>query len=365
MSRRTREPRRVTLDFSGSDLGAEGRYDLSAAVAVGDDLWLGTDEGTCLLRLRRIARDRWAEAVAVPLEELVALPGAEDDEIDVEGVDVEGGWLWVTGSHSAVRKKPDDELPPPKRLRRLARTSRAGNRHLLARLPLVPGADGRGALVREAAGPDGETRRAARLPGTRKGDDLTRALRDDPHVGPFLDVPGKDNGFDVEGLAVHGDRVWLGLRGPVLRGHAVLLALHPGRDGDDPQALKLRRCGPRGRRYEKFFLDLAGLGVRELCAHGDDLLVLAGPTMVLDGRCAVFRWRDARHARGDALVPRDALAVVLELPYGHGDDEGVEHPEGLALVDDDGAKALLVVHDAPAASRTRGEAVHADLYALD
>lgn len=358
------EPRRVTLDFSASDLSTERRFDLSAAVAVGDDLWLGTDEGTCLLRLRRVAPDRWAEAVAVPLEGLLELAGDDGDEIDVEGIDVEDGWLWVTGSHSVVRKKPDDDLKPEHRIRRLARTTRRGNRHLLARVPLVTGDDGRGALVREVVGGDGAARIAARLPGKPKRDALTRVLRDDPHLGFSIDVPGKDNGLDVEGLAAHGERVWLGLRGPVLRGMAVILGLHPDAARDDDEALRLRRCGPDGRRYEKFFLDLFGLGVRELTADGDDLLILAGPTMVLDGRCAVLRWRDARHARGDALVERDALQVVLELPYGRGGDESVEHPEGLALVDDGGVRSLLVVHDSPAASRTHAGVVHADLYPL-
>jgi hypothetical protein len=356
--------RPVTLDFAGSADGAEGRRDLSAAVADGDALWLGSDEGTCLVRLRRVAEDRWADAIDVDLSDLVALPGAAGDEIDIEGIDVAGGWMWVAGSHSAVRRKPDEALPAAKRLRRLARTTRKGNRHLVARLPLVPDASGLDTLVRETLGDDGVRRHAARLPGTRSRDALTRALRDDPHLGDWLRVPGKDNGFDVEGLAVHGERLWLGLRSPVLRGMAVVLATHPGADADDPAALRLRRCSPGGRRYEKFFLDLYGLGVRELCVDGDDLLILAGPSMVLDGRCTVLRWKDARHARGDALVARDALEVVLELPYGRGGEERVDHPEGLALVGDDDGRALLVVHDAPDGQRQRGTAVTADLYPL-
>ncbi|MDF1504396.1 DUF3616 domain-containing protein [Roseisolibacter sp. H3M3-2] len=353
MRNRVDPPRPVTLDFSGSAAAEAGRHDLSAATADGDTLWLGSDEGTCLVRLTRVADDRWGDAVDVDLANLVDLPGAADDEIDVEGIDVSGGALWVTGSHSVVRRKPDEELSPAKRLRRLARTSRKGNRHLVARLPLVADAAGR-----PLPGPG-----ARRLPGTRSRDALTRALRDDPHLGAWLDVPGKDNGFDIEGLAVHGERLWLGLRSPVLRGTAVILALHPADDPDDAAALRLRRCGPGGRRYEKFFLDLYGLGVRELCADGDDLLVLAGPSMVLDGRCTVLRWRGARHARGDAFVTRDALEPVVELPYGHGDEERVDHPEGLALlVEDRGGPALLVVHDSPAAGRARGSTVVADLY---
>ena len=363
----TRPSRTVTLDFAGSEATTDGRRDLSAVARVGDDLWLGSDEGTCLIRLTRVADDRWACATAVPLDALLDLPGGADDEIDVEGLHAGGGWPWVVGSHGAARKAADEELAPKERLRRLARVTRKGNRHLLARLPLVPAVEGAGGhtLAREApADGSASPRRAARLPGGRSSNRLTDALSDDRHLGPSLVVPGKDTGFDVEGLAVHGDRVWLGLRGPVLRGLAVVLAIAPCPDTDEAEALRLRRCGPKGRRYEKFFLDLSGLGVRELCAHGDDLLILAGPTMQLDGRATVLRWRGAAHARGDAIVDRRDLERVLDLPYGRGDDEGVDHPEGIAILEEDGAPALLVVHDSPAAQRERGAAVQADLYPL-
>ncbi len=354
----TPEPRQVVLDFTGVAATAE-RRDVSAVTAAGEHLWIGTDEGTRLVRLTRLAPDRWGEAVSVPLDTLVSLPSGADDEIDVEGLDASDGWLWVVGSHSIRRRTPGDEGTPEERLARLAETTRKGNRHLLARVPLAPD----GGAVRAAIDAEGATRPAARLRGGRARDALTRALRKDPHLAPFLDIPGKDNGFDVEGLAVDGERCWLGLRGPVLRGLAVVLAIEPrpARDRDD--ALRLRRCGPDGRRYEKFFLDLAGLGVRELCLHGDDLLILAGPTMPLDGRAVVLRWRDARHARGDALVEREALEVVLELPYGRGVDEGVEHPEGIAVVGD-ARPALLVVHDSPDPRRLRGDALLADAYPL-
>ncbi|GLC27030.1 DUF3616 domain-containing protein [Roseisolibacter agri] len=363
-----RQPRQVTLDFSGvaqSDAHAGAHLALSAVACVGDQLWFGADEGTALLRLTRVAPDRWADAVPVPLETLLTLPGDADDEIDVEGIDACDGWLWVTGSHGIRRRKPAKDAPDAERIARLARTSRRGNRHLVARLPLVAQDDAgrRHDVVRAVTAADGVVRRAARLPGTRTRDRLTAALRRDAHLAPFLDIPGKDNGFDVEGLAADGDRLWLGLRGPVLRGRAVVLAVTLDGDADD-DTLRLRRASPDGRRYERFFLDLFGLGVRELCWHGDDLLVLAGPTMALGGRCVVVRWRGARRARGDAMVDRDALTVVHELPYGAGSDEGVEHPEGITIVPD-ASPALLVVHDAPGPRRVRDAVVLADAYPLD
>src|SRR3546814_6552317 len=52
---------------------------------------------------------------------------------------------------------------------------------------------------------------------------LHKALGRDPVLKPYMDVPCKENGFDVEGLAVAGSHVLLGLRGPVVGGRAVIV----------------------------------------------------------------------------------------------------------------------------------------------
>ena len=66
------------------------------------------------------------------------------------------------------------------------------------------------------------------------------------------------------------------------------------------------------------FSDLDGLGVRDLCRHGDDLLVLAGPTMELDGRAAVFRWRRALTSQAEAVLQKDDLQCEFDAPFGKG-----------------------------------------------
>ena len=115
----------------------------------------------------------------------------------------------------------------------------------------------------------------------------------------FLAIPGKDNGLDIEGLAVAEGSVFVGLRGPVLRGWTTLLEMAVGEDDDAPSTLKLKEIGSNGSLYRKHFLDLGGLGVRDLCLDGDDLLILAGPTMDLDGPVTVFRWRGGGKPKDD------------------------------------------------------------------
>ncbi|MDX1606049.1 MAG: DUF3616 domain-containing protein, partial [Candidatus Competibacterales bacterium] len=165
--------------------------------------------------------------------------------------------------------------------------------------------------------------------------------------------------LDIEGLAVLDGRVWLGLRGPVLRGHAVVLELQPeaGEDGE----LHLRPLD--GKPFRKHFLQLEGLGIRDMCRDGDDLLLLAGPTMALEGFLRVYRWLDAGSLAGDS-ISTDAdehLRALFELPFAIGHDRA----EGLALTRHLEESALLVVYDDPAPERRVGrQSVLMDLYRL-
>jgi Protein of unknown function (DUF3616) len=355
----------VLLEFRSRDDGSAHSGNLSAVLQIERDLWLGADEGTTMDRLSPTGPAEYGRHAVFDLADVLDLPGDPGEEIDIEGLAYADGWLWVVGSHSVRRSEPEPPADPAamrKQVRRLARTRRGGNRYLLGRVPLVPAADGSG---REPARRDEDGQRAARLPGGRRRNLLVDLLRDDEHLGPFLSVPGKDNGFDVEGLALGERHAFLGLRGPVLRGWSVVLVLAPEPDPDQPDRLRLARLGGKKPRYRKLFFDLHGLGIRDLVLDGADLLILAGPTMPLDGDAVVLRWPNALSCGGDALIPRDRFERVLDLPYGRGAEEGVDHPEGLALMADGAARSLLVVYDSPSDARRRGDAgVTADRFEL-
>jgi hypothetical protein len=355
-----RSPEPVPLSFARAGDPERFALDLSAAVHVGTDLWLGTDEGTRLARLRPDGQGGYGDVDWHDLGKLLTLPGGEEDEIDIEGLGYDDEFLWLVGSHSRRRQDAEGDSEE-ERLRRLARVKRKGNRHVLARLPLVR--DASSGLVPVRRTEDG--RRAARLAGGRRRNLLTDALREDEHLGRFLRIPGKDNGFDVEGLAVADGRVFLGLRGPVLEGWAVILVVAPEPDPDDDLLLRLGRLGKGKRTYRKVFLDLHGLGVRDLHTDGGDLLILAGPTMALRSDAAVLRWRDGARQADDALVSRDRLEHVLDLPYGSGGTEAVDHPEGIAVEGEGRDRSLLVVYDSPSPQRRRGASgVVADRFLL-
>ena len=338
---------------------------LSAAVQIGDALWVANDESLSLERLSRQPGTgdgaiRYADHRQFSLHDYLELPmpprteSGNIEEADIEGLDHDGGYLWLVGSHSVKRAKPKAKNSVAKNVERLAEVGRDGNRFLLARIPLT--ADGHS--LERAVGQNGHRRTAARLRGDARGNQLTEALADDPHLGPFLAIPGKDNGFDIEGLSVAGDRVFVGLRGPVLRGWAVILEL--ALEEQDASTLTLKPIGPGGRSYRKHFLDLGGLGVRDLCARGDDLLVLAGPTLTVAGPQKVFRWPGGARLDRETLAFRKDLPTVLDIPVG----AGPERAEGIASLDANGGDngSVLVVYD-PAGSRRRDEsAAEADLF---
>ncbi|MCW2636709.1 MAG: hypothetical protein JWQ99_3076 [Blastococcus sp.] len=337
--------RQVLLRFAAAGPAPDTVSDLSAVCRDGDVLWVAGDELPVLYRLTA-ARDgsSYADARSYRLGEFVGLPDGPDDEVDVEGLDRGADCLWLIGSHSRTRKRVDPGDDDAKVAKVLATVRTHPNRNVLVRVPLADD----GGLPAPSAGSS-----AALLDG-----DLLAALASDEHLGPFLAIPGKDNGLDVEGLVAVDGGLLLGLRGPVLRGWAVVLEIDPRSDS----AGKLRLGGP-GPGYRKFFLDLDGLGVRDLCRDGDDVLVLAGPTMDLDGPVRLHRWTGAARVRDRTVAWPDDLERLADLPYGRGEDEGTDHAEGLTLLPD--GRTVLVVYDSPSPARqTHSGGVLADVIGL-
>lgn len=368
--RRARLVGQIPLSFRETDPEAESaiRDDVSAIVSTGagESLWIGADEGAALERLTA-TRDKdgrvsgYLAHVRFDLHDFFDFPNDRAEEADVEGLSVADGFLWVVGSHSLKRKKPKPSDHVDDALEKLTRVVREENRFLLGRIPLEAGdRPGVPTLARRAPAVDGSKRkrRAGSLRMTGKGSALSRRLARDEHLGPFMAIPSKDNGLDVEGMAVIEDRVFLGLRGPVLRGWATVLELcfKARKDG----TLKLKRFED-GDLIRKHFLDLDGLGVRSLLIDGQDLVLLAGPTMDLDGPVRLYRWRGGVSAPDSSVVPRQDVERILDLPFGEGDD----HAEGatlLTLAPED-PPVLMVAYDTPARKRqVEGDGVMADLF---
>ncbi len=323
-------------------------HDISAAAAVGETLFVAADEAASVEILHRTGPDLLADHERVSLASLFELPDGSE-EMDIEGLAAEDGWLWIVGSHSVTRRKPKAGKPLDETaLERFGTLKENPNRLFLGRAPLEPAPGAAERCVIAADGASG--RRPQMLPIGKHGSPLMKLLRKDAHLAPFLRIPAKENGLDIEGIVVSGDRVGLGLRGPVLNGWACVLEL-------TVQASSRRKLKLASLR--KHWLDLGGLGIRDLKRRGSDVLILTGPTMALDGPVQVYCWR------GWAGKPLDSHQLhrpvrILDLPYGRTCD----HPEALAPWTYEDKAALLVVCDSPARQRLDGGAILADVFAL-
>lgn len=345
-----------TLPLTLASKSFDVALDLSAARVIGSTLWLGSDE-TAHLEVLQLQDGVGIDHQSIAVADYLSLPHADTQEIDIEGIAYSDHYLWVVGSHSLKRKrvKPDGHTAA-ENIQRLGVLSMEENRYLLGRIPLVEGT-----LYKSCPHPTNpkKTLRAGQLKREKHGNQLTRTLRDDDHLREYLraNIPGKENGFDIEGIAVTADRIFLGLRGPVLRGWAILLEVQikEKKSGD----LRLKKIGPDGERYRKHFLNLRGEGIRDLCFYKDSLLVLAGPTMDLTGATQIFQIPHALTAlqAQSLLDPKP----ILTIPGACGADKA----EGMTLLSDS-EPTVLIVYDSPKKERLHQEksTVLGDIFAL-
>jgi len=368
-------PATITFDPRLSRLPGGGllRDGLSSAAAIGRTLWVVNDATLTIERLTRLPGTavRYGEHRQYRLTDYLDLRAPRDGRQfaagDIEGIDAREGYLWITGSHS-LRRNPPNGRGTARSIDAMSHTGRDGNQFLVARIPLVE-EDGLHTLAADSG--RGPARRAAgQMPGDDTSNLVTEALSEDDHLWPFVAIPGQENGLDVEGLAAGDDgRVFLGLRGPVLGGLAVVIELRVAADARRPSRLGLERMRAADRAarkhptYRKHFLDLDGLGIRDLRVWGRDLLLLAGPTMDLDGPFRLYRWRGGARTEGESLVSGARLQPLFDLPSSTGGD----HAEGLTLLPGDRGEAgrLLVVYERASRARHTGSTgVVGDVFTL-
>ncbi|RWP54411.1 DUF3616 domain-containing protein, partial [Mesorhizobium sp.] len=239
---------RVRLDYAAA-ASKDLLQNLSGVAADGRFLWTVSDEGRTFERLEAQG-EAYELSCQYRIDELIAdWPGAQEGkggaELDLEAVDFAQGALWLCGSHCHVRLASDDDDKDLLRSKIRARPSR----HLLARIALK----------------DNASRLGKVKVAPRKGVGSIRGvLAGDAYLKPFLDLPSKENGLDIEGLVVTENEVLLGLRGPRLDNSAVVVHLRLNK-------------GLVVKSYRLSFLDLGSLAIRDLSRNGSVIFIIAGP----------------------------------------------------------------------------------------
>lgn len=286
------ESRSVTVEGTFEHAG-----DVSAVEVVGPFVYLASDEGRSIHLL-----EPFRDGYRVAGDPIVLLAGSV--EADLEGLAAEGPTLYAVGSHSLKRRKLDPDKTGSSNRARLQRVVREASRYYLYRLRLDP-----------------ETGRPAR-PIERIS--LGELLRNDVFLSRFTDIPGKENGIDVEGLAVDAGRLFVGLRSPVLRGGVVpVIVLR----FDSPSAYTLR------------FVDSGGRGIRSMAAVKAGFLVILAHERAGPGDYELCLWNGSdRFSDGAAGVHLRCLGSIPARSGGK--------PEGLALLGEDEQRyRLLVTYD--------------------
>jgi len=232
----------TTVSFHGQIIE---EYDISAVAYSKGLLLLGSDEATgkksnenYIQLLKHEGKQDYSL-----LSNILIYRGSKSlgRELDIEGIATEGESLYVIGSHSLARKRLKKKFSYEKNLARLGQIKHEPSRSSLYRLSLNASFQ----VIR------------------REHIQLSSILNNDPVLSHFTGIPGKENGIDIEGIAVKDRQLYIGFRGPVLRGGYVPVLQLPF---DKPE-----------QNYQRLHLKLEGRGIRDITAVSDGFLVLAGP----------------------------------------------------------------------------------------
>jgi len=234
----------ANVSFGSQIVAAE---DVSAIAAINDFLLIASDEAVgekenenYVQVLRRTGANQYRVD-----QNILVLQGDQEDgrEMDIEGITVSGHDIYVIGSHSRRRKnvKSDEKLKANVKTFSDDEIRDEKSRYSLFRLTVD-------ANVQVT---------------NREKTSLRDIIENDPVLKTFDKIPSKENGVDIEGLAVKDDWLYVGFRGPVFRANYVpVMKLK----FDDPEA-----------SHELLFVDLGGRGIRDITSVSGGFLILAGP----------------------------------------------------------------------------------------
>lgn len=224
-------------------------------------------------------------------------------ELDGEAVAFGEGFFYVTGSHGHPRDRKG-KLDPQRDAREIAAKIKANSRLFRFKLP--------------SDRQDGRDTIDVRAISTSR---LRDAIAASPVLSPYKDRRLDQNGLTIEGIAVLGDRLFVGFRAPLLEGNKAAVM--------DVSLDAL--FGSASLDAQVSLVDLGGLGVRDLSVRGNSLVILAGPSADEDGTFAVYLWDQ-----------KGSPALLGALP----DLDSDEKPEAILPLDDPpGATRFLIVSD--------------------
>lgn len=266
--------------------------DISGIAQYGYLLALGSDEA-----VGEKGRSNYLQLLVSPKQDVyklhshhLLLEGSkeEGEELDIEGIAAEGKYLYVVGSHSSKRPRLKAKYSHEKNHKRLTAAAIKDER-------------GRDWLFRvklNKAGDEADIERVS----------LRDVIKNNPVLAPFADLPSKENGVDIEGVAAEKGQVYIGFRGPVLRDNYVPIMQF---SFDKPEDYQMR------------FVQLGGRGIRDMTRVRDGFLLIAGAVGDADMSYQLYFWDGVDMVESkDHKAGKLVLLGEIETPKG-GKAEGI------------------------------------------
>ncbi|MCP4409210.1 MAG: DUF3616 domain-containing protein [Gammaproteobacteria bacterium] len=255
--------------------------DLSGIAQLGPFLAIGSDEAASkrgaenvIQLLEKVSTDRYQVR-----HDIMLFKGNDKDgpEMDIEGLAADGEILYVIGSYSAKRKrvKKSRDYKANRKTFSAKGISHEKNRDWLYRLRI----DGQGKTME------------------RQRISLRHIIRHNGVLKTFQHLPSKENGIDIEGIAVRGKWLYLGFRSPVLRRNYV-------------PVMKLKFTDP-DQTHELLYLNLDGRGIRDITRVSDGFLIIAGPPGEGPASYQLYHWDGRDMVPGKDRAKKDTGKATL------------------------------------------------------
>lgn len=269
----------VQPDFENSDAALE----ISGATCAGSDAtWcFAVNDEKKYIQVFSMQGRTLKPGDRIRILEKRAASGSKFAEPDLEAITYGDGFVYLSGSFGLSRKK--DKLNP--------------SRFLVYRFP----------VDRESGEPAFDMTRKTVAPEIVRSKKLGDIIKSADGLSGFAEQPLRDNGANVEGLAIKDDSLFFGFRAPATERGAVVL-----------QVKTERLFGDAEHPAVSHFLDLGvGYGIRDMAVFGDGFLILSGAAVSQAVLPAIWHWVPDRHLR---------LLKVLPVPED-------SKSEGLMIVD--------------------------------
>ncbi len=279
-------------------------------LVIGGDEAVGPDKDLNIIQV--LSKQEDGQYVA---GEDIVLPDVDKNdgrELDIEGIAVDGNFIYVVGSHSSTRNNAASK----KSYKRNRKTFNQG------KIKNEPSRD----WLHQV-----EVNQQVQ-PLEIKSISLTDVISNHKALKAFSEIPSKENGVDIEGIAVDDGWVYVGFRGPVFRDNYVPVLKFKFDEHEESVTLLL--------------VKLDGGGVRGMASVMDGFLIVSGPVGDAPGPYLVHHWN------GQDMVPgkdRDDttgyIAKLGEIDVSKGKAEGILVLDVESGADDDCEYKFMIIFD--------------------